>query len=168
MLRGIDLGEADRVLTVLTPHLGKLKVIAKGIRRPRSRIGGGLEPLGDVDLVLAMGRTFDVVTQSAVRDPHLGLRDDLHATAAGWYLVELADRFCEERAESAAAFDLLGTGAGGPRHRARQSGRATRWRAGTSSACSRSWATGPSSRCASNAGRSSGPRGTATRPRPAG
>lgn len=110
VLRGLDLGEADRVLTVLTPYLGKLRVIAKGVRRPRSRIGGGLEPLGAVDLVLAVGRTFDVVTQSQLRDPHLGLRADLHATAAAWYLAELADRFCEERAESAAAFDLLGAG----------------------------------------------------------
>jgi DNA repair protein RecO (recombination protein O) len=110
VLRGLDLGEADRVLTVLTPHLGKLRVIAKGIRRPRSRIGGGLEPLGQVDLVLAVGRTFDVVTQSQLVDPHLGMRTDLHATATAWYLAELADRFCEERAESAAAFALLGTG----------------------------------------------------------
>ena len=110
VLRGLDLGEADRVLTVLTPHLGKLRVIAKGVRRPRSRIGGGLEPLGRVDLVLAIGRTFDVVTQSQLLDPHLGLRADLHATAAAWYLAELADRFCEERAESAAAFELLNEG----------------------------------------------------------
>jgi DNA repair protein RecO (recombination protein O) len=110
VLRGLDLGEADRVLTILTPHLGKLRIIAKGVRRPRSRLGGGLEPLGHVDLVLAVGRTFDVVTQVQLVDPHLGLRSDLHATAAGWYLAELADRFCEERAESAAAFELLGAG----------------------------------------------------------
>lgn len=110
VLRGLDLGEADRVLTVLTPHLGKLRVIAKGVRRPRSRIGGGLEPLGAVDLVLAVGRTFDVVTQSQLLDPHLGLRKDLHGTAAAWYLAELADRFCEERAESTAAYALLGEG----------------------------------------------------------
>jgi DNA repair protein RecO (recombination protein O) len=110
VLRGLDLGEADRVLTVLTPHLGKLRVIAKGVRRPRSRIGGGLEPLGAVDLVLAVGRTFDVVTQSQLIDPHLGLRTDLHATATAWYLAELADRFCEERAESATAHALLGEG----------------------------------------------------------
>jgi DNA repair protein RecO (recombination protein O) len=110
VLRGLDLGEADRVLTVLTPHLGKLRIIAKGARRPRSRLGGGLESLGHVDLVLAIGRTWDVVTQVQLIDPHLGLRGDLHATAAGWYLAELADRFCEEKAESAAAFDLLGAG----------------------------------------------------------
>ena len=109
ILRGLDLGEADRVLTVLTPHLGKLRIIAKGVRKPRSRLGGGLEPLGEVDLVLAVGRTFDVVTQSQLRHPHLGLRADLHATAAAWYLAELADRFCEERAESGAAYDLLGS-----------------------------------------------------------
>ncbi len=107
VLRGMDLGEADRVLTVLTPHLGKLRIIAKGIRRPRSRLGGGLEPFSDVHLVLAVGRTFDVVTQAALEDPHLGLRNDLHSTAAAWYLVELADRFCEGAADSHSAFLLL-------------------------------------------------------------
>jgi DNA repair protein RecO (recombination protein O) len=110
VLRSMDLGEADRVLTVLTPRLGKLRIIAKGIRRTRSRLGGGLEPFSDVHLVLAVGRTFDVVTQSALEDAHLGLRDDLHSTAAAWYLVELADRFCEGNADSHAAFTLLGQG----------------------------------------------------------
>lgn len=110
VLRSMDLGEADRVLTVLTPRLGKLRVIAKGIRRPRSRLGGGLEPFSDVHLVLAVGRTFDVVTQAALEDPHLGLRDDLHSTAAAWYLVELADRFCEGSADSREAFELLAQG----------------------------------------------------------
>ena len=110
VLRSMDLGEADRVLTVLTPRLGKLRVIAKGIRRPRSRLGGGLEPFSDVHLVLAVGRTFDVVTQAALEDPHLGLRNDLHSTAAAWYLVELADRFCEGSADSHEAFILLAQG----------------------------------------------------------
>ena len=110
VLRSMDLGEADRVLTVLTPRLGKLRVVAKGIRRPRSRLGGGLEPFSDVQLVLAIGRTFDVVTQIAIEDPHLGLRDDLQATAEAWYLVELADRFCEGNADSHAPFVLLAQG----------------------------------------------------------
>ena len=110
VLRSMDLGEADRVLTVLTPRLGKLRVIAKGIRKPRSRLGGGLEPFSDVHLVLAIGRTFDVVTQVALEDPHLGLRNDLHSTAAAWYLVELADRFCEGASDSHDAFLLLAQG----------------------------------------------------------
>jgi DNA repair protein RecO (recombination protein O) len=113
VLRSMDLGEADRVLTVLTPRLGKLRVIAKGIRRPRSRLGGGLEPFSDVHLVLAIGRTFDVVTQVALEDPHLRLRNDLHSTAAAWYLVELADRFCEGSADSHQAFELLAQGLAG-------------------------------------------------------
>jgi DNA repair protein RecO (recombination protein O) len=107
VLRTMDLGEADRVLTVLTPRLGKLKVIAKGVRRPRSRIGGALQPFSDVQLVLAVGRTFDVVTSTSLEDPHLGLRNDLHSTASAWYAVELADRFCEGAADSHEAFRLL-------------------------------------------------------------
>jgi DNA repair protein RecO (recombination protein O) len=107
VMRTMDLGEADRVLTVLTPRLGKLRVIAKGVRRPRSRIGGGLQPFSDVQLVLAVGRTFDVVTSTSLEDPHLGLRNDLHSTAAAWYVVELADRFCEGAADSHEAFRLL-------------------------------------------------------------
>jgi len=110
VLRSMDLGEADRVLTVLTPRLGKLRVVAKGIRKPRSRLGGGLEPFSDVHLVLAVGRTFDVVTQASLEDPHLGLRNDLHSTAAAWYLVELADRFCEGASDSHGAFVLLAQG----------------------------------------------------------
>ncbi len=107
MLRTMDLGEADRVLTVLTPRLGKLKVIAKGVRRPRSRIGGGLQPFSDVQLVLAVGRTFDVVTSTSVEDPHLGVQNDLHSTAAAWYAVDLVDRFIEGAADSHDAFRLL-------------------------------------------------------------
>ncbi len=107
VLRSMDLGEADRVLTVLTPRLGKLRIVAKGVRRTRSRLGGGLEPFSDVQLVLAVGRTFDVVTQVAITDPHLGLRDDLEATAAAWYVAELADRFCEGSADAHGAFVLL-------------------------------------------------------------
>ena len=107
VLRSMDLGEADRVLTVLTPRLGKLKVIAKGVRRPRSRIGGGLQPFSDVQLVLAVGRTFDVVTSTSVEDAHLGVQNDLHSTATAWYVVDLVDRFIEGAADSHDAFRLL-------------------------------------------------------------
>ena len=92
--------------------------------------------------MLAVGRTFDIVTQSHLLDPHLGLRADLHATAAAWYLGELADRFCEERAESVAAYVLLeGLSA---LDAAPSVPPATRSPAPTSSTCSRPWATGPS------------------------
>jgi DNA repair protein RecO (recombination protein O) len=97
VLSRFALGEADRVLTVVTPELGKLKVIAKGVRRPTSRIGGALEPFAELRLQLARGRTFDVVTQASVGHAWLRLRDSLESAATAWYLAELADRSLEER-----------------------------------------------------------------------
>ena len=107
VLSRFDLGEADRVLTILTPHDGKLKVIAKGIRRPTSRIGGSLEPFAELGLVLARGRTFDVVTQATVGHAWLSLRDRLEPAATAWYLGELAERAVEERAAAYPVYALL-------------------------------------------------------------
>ena len=97
VLSRFDLGEADRVLTLITPHEGKLKAIAKGVRRPTSRLGGSVEPFAELRLQLAHGRTFDVVTQVSVGHAWLALRDSLESTATAWYLAELADRSLEER-----------------------------------------------------------------------
>ena len=107
VLSRFDLGEADRVLTVITPSIGKLKVIAKGIRRPTSRIGGSLEPFAELTVALARGRTFDVVTQVSVEHAWLNLRDDLESAATAWYLAELADRSLEERHAAEPLYALL-------------------------------------------------------------
>ena len=93
VLTRFDLGEADRVMTLITPAGGKLKAIAKGIRRPTSRLGGSLEPFAELTLSMARGRTFDVVTQVSVDHAWLNLRDSLESTATAWYLAELADRW---------------------------------------------------------------------------
>ena len=92
VLSRFDLGEADRVLTLITPEHGKLKAIAKGIRRPSSRLGGSLEPFAELRVALARGRTFDVVTEVRVGHAWLALRDKLESAATAWYLAELADR----------------------------------------------------------------------------
>lgn len=107
VLSRFNLGEADRVLTLLTPHDGKLKAIAKGIRKPTSRIGGTLEPFAELQLVLARGRTFDVVTQASVGQAWLALRDRLESAATAWYLGELAERAVEERAAAYPIYALL-------------------------------------------------------------
>jgi DNA repair protein RecO (recombination protein O) len=101
------LGEADRVLTLVTPELGKLKVIAKGVRRPKSRLGGSLEPFAELHVNLARGRTFDVVTGVSLTRAFLRLRDSLESTATAWYLAELADRSLEERHPAAPIYLLL-------------------------------------------------------------
>jgi DNA repair protein RecO (recombination protein O) len=110
VLTRFDLGEADRVLTILTPHDGKLRVVAKGVRRPTSRIGGTLEPFAELHLVLARGRTFDVVTQASVGEAWLRLRDGLESVATAWYLGELAERSTEEHAPAAGIYAVLRRG----------------------------------------------------------
>ena len=107
VLSHFDLGEADRVLSVLTPVDGKLKVIAKGVRRPTSRLGGSLEPFAELRLSLVRGRTFDIVTQAAVIHPWLRLRDSLASTATAWYVTELADRSLEERHPAEPLYAIL-------------------------------------------------------------
>ena len=107
MLSRFDLGEADRVLTLLTPHDGKLKAIAKGVRRPGSRIGGSVEPFAELQLLLVRGRTFDIITQASVSEAWLSLRDSLESAATAWYIGEMAERAVEERASAFPVYALL-------------------------------------------------------------
>ena len=94
-------------MTLFTPELGKFKAIAKGVRRTTSRLGGALEPLAELRVALARGRTFDVVTQVEVSHAWLRLRDSLESAATAWYLAELADRSIEERHEAEGLYGLL-------------------------------------------------------------
>jgi DNA repair protein RecO (recombination protein O) len=110
VLSRFDFGEADRILTLITPGAGKLKAIAKGIRRPTSRIGGSLEPFAELRLALSRGRTFDVVTQVEVIHPWLRLRDDLVSFGTASYLAELADKTQEERHAGESVYLLLKRG----------------------------------------------------------
>jgi DNA repair protein RecO (recombination protein O) len=107
VLSRFELGEADRVLTLLTPHDGKLKAIAKGVRRQKSRLGGAVEPFAELQLVLARARTFDVITSASVAHAWLNLRERLESTATAWYLAELAERAVEERAFAYPVYALL-------------------------------------------------------------
>lgn len=107
MLKTIDFGETDRILTLLTRHFGKVSVVAKGIRKPTSRLAGHAEPLTHATYQLARGRNLDVLTGAESRALYRALREDLHGIAAGWYIAELADRFAMERSPSAPLFDLV-------------------------------------------------------------
>lgn len=107
VLKTIDFGETDRILTLLTRHFGKVSVVAKGIRRPTSRLAGQAEPLTHATYQLARGRNLDVLTGAESRALFRDLREDLQAIAAGWYVAELADRFALEQAPSAPLFDLV-------------------------------------------------------------
>ena len=102
-----DLNEADRILTIYTPHRGRYSVIAKGMRRPASRLGPHLELLARARLMLSKGRDLDVVTGAETLKPHLRLRTDLDAYGHACHAVELLLRLTEERQENEAVFDLL-------------------------------------------------------------
>jgi len=107
VLGRLDYGEADRILTVFTARHGKMRVIAKGVRRPLSRLGPHLEYFTRVRLMLARGRELDTVTGAETVDPHVGLRVDLDAYGHASHLAELVNRLTEDRQEQPAVFDLL-------------------------------------------------------------
>ena len=95
------------ILTLLTPDRGKLRVVARGVRRPGSKMGGHLDLLIYSTLLLAQGQNLDVVTQAQTRESFLALRDDLARTAAGMYAAELVERFTEEQGELQPVFRLF-------------------------------------------------------------
>jgi DNA repair protein RecO (recombination protein O) len=107
VLRHSDFGEADRLLTVMTPYLGKLRLLAKGVRRPRSRKAGHLETFTRTQLLVARGRNLDIITQAQTLEPYLALRRDLWRTSHAYYAGELIDRFSEEDAENEPVYRLF-------------------------------------------------------------
>ena len=96
ILKRTDIGEADRILTLFTPNRGKMRAVAKGIRRPISKKAGHLELLTRSQLQVALGRNLDIITQVEGRENFLHLRRELWHMTCGYYLVELVDRFLED------------------------------------------------------------------------
>jgi len=103
----MDLGEADRIMTLYTPQRGKLRVIAKGIRRPTSKMAPHLEYFSRCQLLLAKGRDLDVVTNAETIDPFWPIRSDLEAFGHASHLVELLNRLTQDQQAQEGAYDLL-------------------------------------------------------------
>src|SRR6202165_3627060 len=97
VLRKLDYGEADRIFTLLTQEHGKVGAIAKGVRRPESKLGPSLELYGHVDVLLAKGRgELDVVAQGQ-RVAGYRIQGDVERMAHAALIAELAERVCEDR-----------------------------------------------------------------------
>jgi len=107
ILRRADMGEADRLLTVFTPGQGKLRVVAKGARKPTSRKSGHVELFTRVQLLIAKGRQLDIVSQAETLQTYRPLREDLLRSAHAHYCVELLDRFTADEQEHGDLYDLL-------------------------------------------------------------
>lgn len=107
VLRHADWGEADRLLVLYTREQGKLRAVAKGVRRVHSRKAGHLEPFTRVVLMLARGRELWIVTQADTVEAYLPLREDLERIGLASYVVELLDRFTYEEGANRPLYQLL-------------------------------------------------------------
>ena len=112
VLRTQKLGEADRIVTVLTRRHGKVRAVAKGVRRTKSKFGARLEPFTHVDLQLYTGRNLDIVSQvESIRSYGQEIVADYPAYTAGTAVLETADRLTAEEKEPSLRMFLLVVGA---------------------------------------------------------
>lgn len=107
VLSGFRLGEADRVVVLLTPGHGKVRAVAKGIRKTKSRFGARLEPLVHVDLLLHSGKSLGTVTGAEIVEPFREVREDLDRLTIASSMAEAADRLAQEHEPSPMLYKLL-------------------------------------------------------------
>ena len=108
VLRTHKLGEADRIITLLTRQHGRVRAVARGVRRTSSRWGSRLEPFTHVDLQLADGRNLDTITQAETLSPFAGAMGvDYERYTAGTVMLETAERLVTEEREPATQQFLL-------------------------------------------------------------
>ena len=108
VLRTQKLGEADRIITLLTRQNGRVRAVAKGVRRTKSRFGARLEPFTHVDVMIHPGRSLDVITQAEVIRPYgAPLASDYPRYTAGTAMLETAERFTPMEKEPALRQFLL-------------------------------------------------------------
>lgn len=107
VLRRRPLGEADKVLTLFTREMGKVSAIAKGARKPTSKLAGATETCVQARFHLAQGKSFWIVTQASVERARARLHRLLVNAAAAIYACELTDRLLEEQVPDEGLFDLL-------------------------------------------------------------
>jgi DNA repair protein RecO (recombination protein O) len=107
-LRSYRLGEADRIVVFLTERHGKVRAVAKGVRRTNSKFGARLEPLTHVDLLLWQGRSdLDIVNQAEVLDTYRAVREDLDRLPRGMAMLEVADQMAQERHPDRGLYTML-------------------------------------------------------------
>lgn len=107
VLRGRQLGEADRIVTLFTLERGKLDAVAKGVRRPRSHLAGRVEPFTESDFLMHRGRSLDVIVSAEIRSAHWSALVEPQRYAVAAVLAELLDAFCEPDLALPEIYELL-------------------------------------------------------------
>lgn len=107
VLRTYKLGEADRIVVLVTRGHGKVRAVAKGVRKTKSRFGSRLEPTSHVALQLYEGRELDIVTQVESIDHFRPIRDDLDRIARASAMLEAVDQIAQEREVNPRLYQML-------------------------------------------------------------
>lgn len=97
VLRTYKLGEADRIVVLLTEEHGKIRAVAKGVRKTGSKFGARLEPMSHVRLLLSQGRELDIVSQAESVETLAPMLVDLDHLTAGIAVLEAADQMSLDR-----------------------------------------------------------------------
>jgi len=107
VVRTHKLGETDRIITIVTQDSGKVRAVAKGVRKPGSRFGSRLEPLSHVQVQLYRGRNLDVVNQVELVEIATSLRSNLEATTDGLAMCEVVEQLAHDREPSPHLYRML-------------------------------------------------------------
>ena len=107
VLRSIRLGEADRIVSFVTEGRGKVRAVAKGVRKTKSRFGARLEPTVHVSLLLYEGRELDIVTQAEAIDHFRAVREDLDRLTRATQMLEAVDQVAQERQANPPLYQML-------------------------------------------------------------
>ena len=108
VLRTYKLGEADRIVVFLTEQHGKVRAVAKGVRKTKSRFGARVEPVSHVSLLLYKGRgELDIVSQAESIDHFRTVREDLDRLGQAVTMLEVVDQVAQERESSPRLYQML-------------------------------------------------------------
>lgn len=107
VLRTHKLGEADRIVTILTVNHGKVGAVAKGVRKTKSKFGSRLEPFTNVELVLYKGRNLDIVTQAEISNSFSDIRENFDRITYGSAMLDLANKVSVEGERDVSLYNLL-------------------------------------------------------------
>lgn len=107
VLRTIKLGESDRIITLATESRGKVRAVAKGIRKTKSRFGARLEPITHVSLLLYEGRQLDTITQAETIDHFRSVREDLVRVGKATTMLEAVDHVVQEGEPNLRVYQML-------------------------------------------------------------
>ncbi|MCL2281446.1 MAG: DNA repair protein RecO [Dehalococcoidia bacterium] len=107
VIKKTKLGEADRILTLYSPTLGKIQGVAKAVRKPKSKLSGHLEMLTYSQVTLVRGKSIDTIIGSQTLNAFLAVKNDLDLISCALYMAEMVSQFTPVETEDSPIFELL-------------------------------------------------------------